>query len=233
MEGKPPVVDSRRAPTRGLWRIGRSSDPLRPSYLPSGGVGSGSAGNRFDSPDGSFGVVYFASRIEACFAETLIRFRPAPHLLRLVEGDWHERGFMDIGAVPADWRSQRLAVRARVESSARFLNVEAVATHRHLERALGDELEGLGYTTGLDVAAVRGSDRVLTRRISHWAFNQIRRDGSRRYAGIRYLSRLGNRWECWAVFQPGPTLVIEEARPIFSGDADLRRIGRLYELTVH
>lgn len=139
---------------------------------------------------------------------------------------------MDVGAVPADWRAQRIAVRATADPAALFLNVEAAATHRHLERALGNELAVLGYD-GLDVAAVRGPDRVLTRRISHWAFNQIGRDGTRRYAGIRYLSRLANRWECWAVFAPGLPLVLEEAQPILAGHGDLRRVALRYELVVH
>lgn len=195
-------------------------------------MGSGTAGNRFDSPDGSYGVIYLASRLEACFGETLIRFRPAPRLLRLVEREWSELGNMDVGAVPADWRAQRLAVRVAIDRSARFLDVEATATHRLLERALADELDALGYA-GLDVATVRGSDRVLTRRISHWSFNQISRDGSRRFTGIRYLSRLSNRWECWAVFVPGADVVGEEAHPILPGNADLRRVARMYDLTVH
>lgn len=232
MAGRRPTVRSRRAPPGGLWRLGRDSDPLRPSFLPPGGVGSGTAGNRFDSPDGSYGVIYFATRLEACFAETLIRFRPAPRLLRLVEREWADLGAMDVGMVPADWRAQRLAVHVAVAPSARFLDIESAATHRRLEHALADELGPLGYD-GLDVASVRGPDRVLTRRISHWTFNQIGRDGSRRFAGIRYLSRLANRWECWAAFVPGADIAIDAAHSILRGDDDLLRVARMYGLTVH
>lgn len=232
MAGRQPPVRTRRAPAAGLWRIGRNSDPLRASVLPAGGIGSGTAGNRFDSPDGSYGVIYLATRPEACFGETLIRFRPAPRLLRLVEEEWRQLGNMNIGAVPADWRAQRLAARILVDPSVRFLDIEAAATHRALERALADELDSFGYN-GLDVAAVRGPDRILTRSISHWTFNQIARDGSRRFAGIRYLSRLANRWECWALFVPGSQITIAEAQPILRTNTDLLRVAHQYGLVVH
>ena len=74
---------------------------------------------------------------------------------------------------------------------------------------------------------------MLTRRISHWTFNQIGRDGSRRFAGIRYLSRLANRWECWAVFVPGANIAIDAAHSILRSDDDLLRVARMYGLTVH
>lgn len=223
---------TRRAPEAGLWRIGRNTDPLRASVLPPGGIGTGAAGNRFDSPDGSYGVIYLATRLEACFGETLIRFRPSPQLLRLVAEEWQDLGNMDIGAVPADWRAQRLAVRILVDPSARFLDIEAAATQRALEPLLADELDSLGYD-GLDIAAVRGPDRILTRSISHWAYNRLSRDGSRRFAGIRYLSRLANRWECWALFVPGADITIDETRSILPTNSDLIRVARQYGLTVH
>lgn len=123
-------------------------------------------------------------------------------------------------------------MRVLVAPSARFLDVEAAATHRALERALPAELDQLGYD-GLDVAAVRGPDRILTRAISHWTFNQISRDGSRTFAGIRYLSRLASRCECWALFVPGAGLEIAEAHSILPTNRDLLRVAREYGLTVH
>lgn len=39
------------------------------------------AGDRFDSPAGDYAVSYFGSTLEACFGETMARFRPSPVLL--------------------------------------------------------------------------------------------------------------------------------------------------------
>ena len=52
------------------------------------------------------------------------------------------------------------------------------------------------------------------------------------YAGIRYLSRLNSEWECWAVFDH---VAIRELtrRPILANDAALKRIAKLYGLTVY
>lgn len=41
----------------------------------------GTFGNRFDSPDGYYRVLYASSRRLACFVETLARFRPDITLL--------------------------------------------------------------------------------------------------------------------------------------------------------
>jgi len=56
------------------------------------------SGNRFDSPTENFRVCYFASNLEACFGETLARFRPDPSLIAAT----NEEGFMAAGEVPAD-----------------------------------------------------------------------------------------------------------------------------------
>lgn len=143
---------------------------------------------------------------------------------------------MGIGQVPADWRHQRVLVRADFEPTEsrptlRFLDVEARNTREHLRKRLAPILAHYGQTD-LDVATVRGGDRRITRWIGKWAFDTRDEEGRRAYAGIRYLSRLDSEWELWAVFDD--VGIRETARePITRQNPDLLSIARSFDLTVH
>jgi hypothetical protein len=55
----------------------------------------------------------------------------------------------------------------------------------------------------LDAAAVRlSAPRALTQQVSRWLYEHSDAQGRRRYAGIRYASRLGDDIENWAIFEP-------------------------------
>jgi hypothetical protein len=143
---------------------------------------------------------------------------------------------MGIGQVPADWRHQRVLVRAdfqpsELRPSLRFLDVEARNTREHLEKLLAPILAHYGHAD-LDVATVRGGDRRITRWIGKWAFEAHDEAGQKVYAGIRYLSRLDSAWECWAVFDDVGIREIER-EPITRQNPDLLSIARSYKLTVH
>lgn len=217
-------------PKDGVWRVARGPDPLSaPGTQPL--AEAGSIGNRFDSPDGSYDVLYFATKLQGCYGETLARFRPDPQLIELVKDEWEESGFMAIGAVPADWRQRRLAVQVTFPSSLPFLDVEALRTREHLQRELGGLLAFHGIKD-LDVSIIRGGNRHITRYISQWAHSQIDEQGQPLYAGIRYLSRLNTKWECWAAF--GRTDIHELTRhSIFKTDEELLRAARRFGLQVH
>ena len=226
---RPKIVEP---PKSGLWRVGRSPDPLRFSDpLDPGLLENRTTGNRFDSPTGDYRVCYFATTLEACFGETLSRFRPDPGLSKIA----HEEGFMALGEVPADWRHRRLAVRTTPSPSdaipaIRFLDVEAAETRALLRNELGELLAYYGYSD-LDVPTVRGGDRRITRWIGRWAYEQRDTGDRLEYAGIRYLSRLSSEWECWALFED-VALDEQERRPITRDDHALTRIAELYGLTV-
>lgn len=188
------------APADGIWRVGKSPNPLEIAQpLSAEELSSPRAGNRFDSPTGTYGVLYFGSELVGCFGETLARLRPEAAVAELVRTDWRAGGFMDPGAISADWRHRRLAVRAVVSDSRPFLDVESAATHRVLFKALAPALLALGHAD-LDVPVVRGPDRRVTRLISGWAYDQVDDDGNPRYAGLRYVSHISSDWECWCVF---------------------------------
>ncbi len=136
MAPSPKVVEP---PKSGLWRVGRSPDPLRFSDpLDPELLESRATGNRFDSPTGVYRVCYFATTLDGCFGETLSRFRPDPSLSSIAD----EEGFMALGEVPADWRHRRLAVRDvptpnDAVPAIRLLDVELAETRAVLREELG------------------------------------------------------------------------------------------------
>jgi hypothetical protein len=164
------------------------------------------AGNRFDVPGG--GVIYAGTDLQACYAETLSRFRPTP-VIRAAVGR-EDEGFMVTGGIPQDWRLRRTAGVLNLPSPLPFLDVEDPATHAHLSEVMAAELLSLGYQENLDVADVRGDDRLLTRAIAEYAYTATELDGSPLYSGIRYLSRVNTAWECWAIFDGTEIDVVEE-----------------------
>lgn len=217
-----------RAPAAGLWRVGRNPEPLAVVVPKAHDLRSKRAGNRFDIP--RVGVLYFATRLDGCFAETLARFRPSPALSALVADEWRAASFLKPGAVPAGWRHRRTAVKVHVDRGYEFLDVEALATHQVLRRELALGLSALGYTD-LDVGVVRGPDRRVTRLIADWTYQQETAEGLGRFAGIRYSSRLSSEWTCWAVF-PGVELEPRAALPIEREMAELVAIAEQFSLRV-
>lgn len=208
-----------------LYRIGRSTSPLYFSQISADDAAQPRGGNRFDVPGG--GVMYFASQPEGCYAETLARFRPSPAVRAAVKNE--DPSFMVCGGVPADWRMQRLLVTAKTPTALPFLDVEAPETHEHLMTVMADRLVDLNETT-LDVAALRGPNRLLTRAVASWAYSAVDEDGEYRFSGLRYISRLGDH-ECWAVFSD--TTVVETARtPVLAQDRSLRQVANAFHLRV-
>lgn len=214
------------ASPREFWRVGRRPEPLNFSEISPIDAQSRAGGNRFDVPGG--GVLYAATRPEGAFAETLARFRPTAAIRALPrEADEH---FMEVGAVPADWRTRRQLVRFCLDDPLPFIDVDHPATHAYLVQALPVQLAALGHDT-LDVASVRGKDRFLTRFLAEWLFGRVDEDGRFLYSGIRYGSRLGD-YECWALFQ-GVSIVKVAATAIDRTDERLHRVARDFDLSVH
>lgn len=83
----------------------------------------------------------------------------------------------------------------------------------------------------LDVATMRGPNRLLTRAVSEWAYAAKNGDDEFLYSGLRYESRLGP-YECWAVFA-GTRISVAEELSISKTNSDLLAVARTYGLTVH
>ena len=211
------------APRAGVWRVARGDDPLTPSE-PSGT-------NRFDPLTVDVGVLYFGTDLETCFGETLARLRPSMTLLSVVADEWRAMGFMDVGAVAADWRLRRSAVHVRLPDDALFLDVESAATHQFLRKELALGLSALGLDD-LDVPAVRGPDRRVTQLIADWAY-MADEEGAPLYAGIRYESRIRSGWECWALFDDEELeLEVVETLPVTPDMSAIKAVASLYGLQI-
>jgi hypothetical protein len=217
----PPVVS---APTE-LWRVGRAQSPLTSIDYGPLDMGESSAGNRFDSANGTFKVSYYGTTLHACFGESLAPFRPKGGLAELVKKDWDRMWAMEAGAVPSDWRHRRRALRCRVATSRSFLNVESREVITALDGSLQAILQPLDIEH-LDVAVLRGPDRRITRVLSDYVWSQ-KEGGRPRFAGIRYLSRHNSDWECWAVFEGTPVESLE-ALPIECDMPELQEVAKAW-----
>lgn len=208
-----------------LYRIARRDSVLTHSRISPADAGLPHAGNRFDVAGG--GLLYLGSTAEGCFAETLARFRPTAAMRAIVADE--DSGFVVCGGVPQDWRAQRLLAAVEAIDPLPFVDVEDPATHEYLTAVMAPQLETLGVTQ-LDVASLRGTNRLLTRAISTWAYAATDDDGNPRYSGLRYKSRLGDH-ECWAVFD-GTLLEVRAPQTIELANPDLQNVARLFGLRI-
>lgn len=179
------------APTDGLWRVARRRAPLSPSTIAARDAELVSAGIRRRP---GAGVLHLATILEGCFAETRARFRPraSSAISAAAAEDAEEQHLMASGAVPAEWRDSRTIVRVTCPEDVLFVDVDHPATHTHLQSVLAEDLRALGIEE-VDVPAVRGGDRCLSRLVPAWA-PQPRDESRAGYAGLPYCSRLGE-WE--------------------------------------
>lgn len=211
-----------------VYRVARRGDPLRFSTITPADAVLPKAGNRYDIPGGE--VLYVASSAQACFGETLARFRPSASMRARLEGD-PEAGFMRYGHVPRDWRLNRVLANITADDPLPFLDVEDPGTHEVLSDKLTAQLAALGYEESLDVSDVRGRDRRMSRAIANWAYTAETDEGEYRFSGIRYLSRLDDEWECWAVFD-GTDVVENSQSVIDESNSDLRAVADRWGLRV-
>jgi RES domain len=217
-------------PPGTLWRVGRNPEPLTVVAPKANDLRSKRAGNRFDIA--GVEVLYCASTLEGCFAETLARFRPKLELAALVADEWKAAGHLRPGSVPAGWRHRRTAVEVALDPGYRFLDVDDLDTHQVLRGELALGLAALGYGD-LDVGLIRGPDRRVTRLVANWAHQQMADgdDDLYRFAGIRYMSRLSNDWVCWAIF-PGVELEQRQALPVEREMPELVAVAARFGLRV-
>lgn len=222
MPADPPLVE----PPSTLHRVERIAPPLSFSRINAIDAARDAAGNRFDVPGAT--VLYAATTPSGAFAETLAAFRPSASLAAAVARTGGAR-LSTRGTVPASWRSARRLRRFTTRNALPFVDIEHPATHAHLtERA--HEVLLQRDIAALDVAAVRGPSRLLTRGLATWIYSQTDARGRPRYGGIRYVSRLGD-FECWAIFDGTAVEVIDEMS-IEPDDPALREVAILFRLDV-
>lgn len=194
-------LESSKAP-RPLYRLGRRSAVWTwPDWAYAGE--DGSFGNRYDDPEKQYRVLYASSQRLGTFLETLARFRPDPTILAArIESDPTDElhPTNPPGAVPAAWLTKRVMGTATVAGD--FADVGQSRSLAHLRATFAARLIHYGLND-LDGATIRMSaPRRFTQEVSRYIYECSDPAGEPGYAGIRYLSRLGDEIHNWAIFEP-------------------------------
>jgi hypothetical protein len=184
-----------------VFRIGRRPDPC--AYQDWADAGDdGTFGNRWDDPESSYRVLYVCSQRLGAFVETLSRFRPDPEVVaRLADIEDEDAPALPPGHVPRAWLDGRLMGEATFQG--RYADVGHSRSLSYLRRVLA--ARAVHYGLGdLDGAAIRMSaPRRFTQEISRLVYECTGPGERQQFDGIRYISRLGDEFENWAIFEPG------------------------------
>lgn len=181
-----------------------------------------------------FRMIYAATQREAAFAETIAHFRPdlpALAALRAIHGGASEPQPLT-GVVPVRWQQLRGIGRLLLDSALRFVDVTHPDTLAEMRATFARLAVDLGHRD-IDVSSLTSGDRRLTQRIARAVYERTDATGVPIYGGIRYLSRHGAMWECWALFADrlvGEQLPVQAVR---SDDVGLIAAARHLGLMIH
>lgn len=210
-----------------LWRVEREDPPLRFSQTNAVDALLERSGNRFDVAGA--GILYAATSQEGAYAETLAAFRPSASLLAKLQAAGIDPDLPGPGEVPRSWRLDRRLRALALSNPLPFVDIDAPATHTYLTRHAARLLSEIGVNS-LDIATVRGPNRLLTRSLAAWLYAQTDEHARPLYSGIRYGSRLGPH-ECWAIFDGTAAAVIRGATVEVDSPA-LRTVAAAFGLAV-
>jgi len=210
-----------------IHRVGRAPDAwawLDWAYAP--------FGNRYDDPVGVYRVLYACEQRPGAFAETLARFRPDLELaaeLALIAPDPQDEGAtLPPGVVPSEWLDTREIGRALHPGT--FVDIGHSDSLAHLRAALPARVLHYGFDD-LDAGELRRRlPRAFTQEISRYVFERALDADGDPVAGIRYLSRLGDDFVNWAIFETEPPIDATSDR-IDPDDPDLEAAFAVFGLT--
>lgn len=198
-----PSIQPVALPHSPLYRVGWPPDPF---VLPDWRYArpDGAFGGRYDDPRAGHGVppreryriLYLASQPEGAYGETVAQFRPSVKTLSQYGGR------LPLGvqpSIPRDWRVARRLGSAVLFMTLRVADLDAADTVQALRSVLAPMAARLRLPN-IDLSAITGPERELTRTAALYIYNQRDAQGQPLYAGVRYISRLKREWECWAVF---------------------------------
>ncbi len=216
---------------RPLYRIGRTPNPWAwPDWLRA--AADRTFGNRWDDPSGAYRVLYAGSTLRGAFVEVLARFRPDPHVAaELAQIKGPHRGALPPGHLDRSWLEARRIGEATVRG--RFAEIGHSRSLAELRRKLAGRLAHYGLPD-LDAAAIRvRAPRRLTQEISRYVYELTAPNGRRAFDGIAYLSRLGDDFRNWALFEPvereRPTPLVADVR-VSAIDPDHPELRRALDL---
>jgi hypothetical protein len=214
-------------PADPLYRVGRQPNAWEwPDWKYLGP--DGTFGNRWDDPSGIYRVLYACSQRVGAFVETLARYRPDLNVIEgLAEIDGPDDDGPPPGVVPWRWLNNRACGEATVDGT--FADVGAARSLTILRTALAGRALHYGLPD-VDGAAIRTSaPRRFTQEISRFVYES--NHSGTRFAGIRYLSKLGNEFANWAIFEPPPPtdspIQSTSSNVIESDDPDLAEAIRI------
>jgi RES domain len=191
-------------PSGSLYRVARRPDAW--AWPPWSYAGEdGTFGNRFDDPAGEYRVLYASSQRAGAFVETLARYRTDPAIVAEYEEiatdpeDADRHPTIPPGLVPSDWCASRMIGTAKHDGP--FADIGQANSLTHLRAALASRLVHYGLDD-LDAGDLRRrAPHALTQEISRYVFERGVTEDGERLLGIRYLSRLGDDIENWAIFE--------------------------------
>lgn len=210
-----------------LWRVEHYKSDLNFSRINPIDAALHNAGHRFDVLGA--GVLYAATFPDGAFAESLADFRPGASLAERIRAAGGDPATEAVGVVPPEWRIERRLRAIEPSGGLPFVDIDDPLTHTHLSISAATVLIEHNLQS-LDVGSVRGPDRLLTRALAGWLYQQVDAVGLPRYAGIRYGSRLGG-YECWAIFDGTVIRAISNDR-ISKDDPYLRQVGETFRMTI-
>lgn len=229
-------------PTKGTWRIFKNAyGPLkarpRTSETPS-------EWNRFDLPGRA--TLYSSTIRRGAYAEVLAPLRPRVSALAALAAkvfpdvdpgsnpildEWNALGHMIPGSIPKVWHAERSMAQIAVTTPGWYVDIEDPASLQVLRVKLAGLLNAEAIDD-MDVSVIRGHNRVVTCAVAEWICSLYLEDGSVPL-GIRYKSRHGTDWECWATFPDTRVVSVGEDAIDLASDADLRAIANLFKLRLH
>jgi hypothetical protein len=207
-------------PDGPIYRVGRRHDPWTwPDWAYA--AADGTFGNRWDDPLGEYRVLYACSQRVGAFVETLARFRPDLAVIAGLAAIVGPDDTPPIGVVPIRWLTSRSSGQATV--AGRFVDVGHPRSLATLRMALASRAIHHGLAE-IDGAAMRlSAPRAFSQEASRFICEA--RDARGFFSGIRYLSRFGDPFVNWAIFErpiaADPPLESPKAHPLVPDDADL------------
>ena len=219
-----------RLPSGSVHRLGRAGSVWAWRDWAYAGE-DGTFGNRFDDAAGTFRVHYASSQRLGAFLETLARFRPDPHVIAATIAESEEDASYPstaAGLVSERWIADRAISEATLDGD--FVDIGHSATLAYLRVVMASRLLHFDLDD-VDAAAIRlHVPRAFTQEISSHLYDLANSDGSRRFDGIAYRSRLGDDLENWAIWEPADSLTPAAGQPIDPDDPDLARALALFGL---
>jgi hypothetical protein len=206
-----------------VHHVGYTPDPW--SWAPWEFAHGGRFSGRWDDPAGEWRAKYVGAARVACYLEVLASFRPDPTLQA-------ETDDIPPGRLDRRWCEQRLVCTARLSGCF------ALPSHHETLPTLREQFLPLATTLGLtdvDAAAVREGGRELSQSMSGWIYEIVGPDGER-MNGIQYLSRHGDDFVLWAIYERGsaqspPEITARDEPSVISPDdealAEAMRIHRI------